>query len=1260
MLSRPRRGSEGNLAPVSEELRPLAVDLWRRVRERVEGQYQQAKLRLDMDEAREALRAEMTQALGLNPETDRMIGFMIGLDLSDAGLAAGPMLQDHMYLISDLSNSDLLVDWLEERVRLEGDKIWPGELLQAIDLSPRTSIFAPDSFNMNRIARLTAPCTSFNVPSLSWYTLDGVRQRLDTPEDRFDRLDWDRVAPQIEATYLLLRRLARDAQFSPAPQIVGQWGFVSGTIVDQAPGEPLPRLPMEGFVCTLLMGQGGGVGKTQSPGWRGNIPGMRRLEFALTGPDGEFVFDFIPGTVEPSAYSDYCRYLLQAFKFDETGATIRALDMMKQGKGTQLKANVQSTTQAPLRAVVFSCREASVYQLEDPRFLLDLANPTILDARRGSVPQRMNYSITEGGMRMLLEPDVRWAAILRAGVTGNRMALLNFAPLEQARNMSAREAIRGFGMSESLPSHPLHVGAWDYYRLDMLRVEEYRKAGITSKAIEEIQARTLELLEAADAALEADDGGEVMRAATAALANEVRAYDAIRALANDVVRAAIFLLLALAPFAFAMERLAYATPRIIRQIVVTGVIFFFMTGILWSFHPAFRISSQPMVIIMAFAIIFMSLLVISMILVKFKTGLDEMRLDRAESSGARSSGIGLAVTALKLGIANMRKRKLRTALTGMAVVLITFALLCFMSTSSYTGSREFSVPNVSSPYTGILIRQPAYRNIDPKALDYIQNILGPDKELSTRYWWQNPHSETWRIILTNPANNKRTDVLAGVGLSPVEGQLSRVSEVCRDWDRFSKTQGVYLPEDVAKQLEAKPGDAILIAGSQFELINVFNPKEFDEKVRGLDGSPLTPTDYTTVGQLERQENLKGNWSQEQLSVELMSGEGLEVSQDLPKMPSDHVIVLPAAWFQQNNLGNLRSIGLRTESFEAARTLAIQLIRRFAFPIYLAAAPGSGDSPEEIAGEVRVMATTPLIARPPKSIFIPLIIAGFIIFNTMLSSIAERKREIYVYTSLGLSPTHVGILFLSEAITYGLMGSIFGYVVGQGLATLLSHYNLLAGITLNYSGTQAIAVMVLVMGVVVVSSLVPAYLAGRLATPGNALIWRVPEPKGDVITDILPFTVTHQTANGTIAFLYEYFAAHREGGIGSFTTDYLHIYESGKGAGGGMSPDRSGKPEPRLGLGGTVWLAPYDLGVRQEFDFSVEDTEDPDVLGLRITLRRGAGQTGNWKRLNKVFLGKLRRQLLGWRNLKPERVMRYIDGVEELRSRGMEVNRHIEV
>ena len=144
-------------------------------------------------------------------------------------------------------------------------------------------------------------------------------------------------------------------------------------------------------------------------------------------------------------------------------------------------------------------------------------------------------------------------------------------------------------------------------------------------------------------------------------------------------------------------------------------------------------------------------------------------------------------------------------------------------------------------------------------------------------------------------------------------------------------------------------------------------------------------------------------------------------------------------------------------------------------------------------------------------------------------------------------------------------------------------------------------------------------------------WKVPEPEGNTIRDILPFTVTKKTANGVIAFLADYFEAHSEGSIGSFSTDELQTFRA---------PDKDGTET--IGIKGTVWLAPYDLSVRQQFVIRTQLAEEQaDVYSIEIELLRGSGQTSSWINLNKTFLSDLRRQLLGWRNLKTQRVLEYI-------------------
>jgi len=172
------------------------------------------------------------------------------------------------------------------------------------------------------------------------------------------------------------------------------------------------------------------------------------------------------------------------------------------------------------------------------------------------------------------------------------------------------------------------------------------------------------------------------------------------------------------------------------------------------------------------------------------------------------------------------------------------------------------------------------------------------------------------------------------------------------------------------------------------------------------------------------------------------------------------------------------------------------------------------------------------------------------------------------------------------------------------------------------------VMLMVLGVVMLSSTVPAYLAGRLAAPASRRTWKVPAPRGETIRDALPFTATAASAPGVLMFLHEYLDAHREGSIGHFSAGELRAFRDGGGQG--------------VGVSATVWLAPYDLGVRQDVRLTIAPAAGgQDVWDIRLELTRGSGRMRNWRSLNRTFIGDLRRQLLGWRKLKPRRIVDYI-------------------
>jgi hypothetical protein len=85
-----------------------------------------------------------------------------------------------------------------------------------------------------------------------------------------------------------------------------------------------------------------------------------------------------------------------------------------------------------------------------------------------------------------------------------------------------------------------------------------------------------------------------------------------------MVYAVVILLILSMPFAFAMERLTIGATTIYRQIAYYLVYFTATFTTLYIVHPAFSLAKSPIVILLAFAIVLMSAIVIYLVMGKFK------------------------------------------------------------------------------------------------------------------------------------------------------------------------------------------------------------------------------------------------------------------------------------------------------------------------------------------------------------------------------------------------------------------------------------------------------------------------------------------------------------------------------------------------------------------------------------------------------------------------------------------------------------------
>ena len=1205
--------------PILEESMPGAIETWQKATDRIEAQLAVQKQRVTFFDNYDRIRSEISEAMGGASEDGRPVPFVFGIDLSDSGSTLGSLVACSHLKMNLAKQARPFTQWLRATMAEDQAAVWdtmagpgaesgvssPARLVAGtVNVDLATGRGKLETYLFGTRASFLSSTASLGPLGVTWATLGGRASRTDTPQDTAARLDWTRLGPQVATTYLVLARLLDDKTFVPAykraERDVNGWRFGRGLIVEESVADTVARTPIEGCLVTL-------VPTKPHPA----APGVRRHEVVLTGPDGRFRFPMLPAKVDGKLKS----HKVQGVVLDERGRIIRGISdrrsMIAGLDSTTVELGAKPEVQA--RVESFECVELDGPEFFDARFLEPLKEGTFMDVRRGGPPKRYQFSLVSGQMSALVERGTQWQVILRAGTTANRMVLLGLDPDLNDSGLSLREGMRtgGFKVGEALPSTPSHISAMDLYTIDEYRRAAFTRAGIENRAIDGLHEETSERLADAEKALADDDGAAFNRATTTALASEIRAYTALRALGDDVMGGAIFLLLLLAPFSVAMERLIFAFPKIGHRLMGSVSIFALMSSILWSFHPAFRITSQPLVIVMAFSILLLSLLVITMIMKKFEKDLEELRAGRAETSGAQTSRGGVIGSAVWLGIANMRKRKLRTALTGTTIALVTFVLLCFSSSSYYRDKRQMALRGVESPYAGLLIHLPGMKTLSPRAASVVENLLGGERNVAARYWLNSP-TPGWRVPLRNPETGLQHGLRGALGLTEHELGLAVPAGFLPNWDQFALGEGCYISETAATGIGVEPGGTVEVCGRELKLLGVFDGPEADRKLRMLNGLSLLPRDLSVLGD-EAQ-------TQGAMEQSLASGGGMEVDRNITPLAGDQVVLLPAS-FVKSLGGKLRNMAVGAESAEDAEETAFSLLKVLSFPVYY----GEGKN-------VNVAVTIPLVPKPPRSLLIPMIIASLIIFNTMLNSVAERKGEIHIYTSLGLAPKHVGVLFLAEAVTYGLMGSICGYVLGQGLAKVLTHFNLMGGITLNYSGSSVIMTMGVVLGVVVLSSIAPAVMASRLATPSKDMKWRVPEPKDDVISDILPFTVSQVTAKGLNAFIHEFMDIHRDGSSGNFTTDDLEILPS--------------TDEIVAGLRATVWIAPYDLGVRQSVRIEIRRA-DEGLCDIHIALGREAGKTGNWWRLNRIFLGDMRRQLLGWRNVAPGKVRELLRLATEL-------------
>ncbi|HEY4157406.1 MAG TPA: FtsX-like permease family protein [Polyangiaceae bacterium] len=756
--------------------------------------------------------------------------------------------------------------------------------------------------------------------------------------------------------------------------------------------------------------------------------------------------------------------------------------------------------------------------------------------------------------------------------------------------------------------------ARDLWELNERRLAQLRARGVTSADLELLHARAKRALDRASR--ESDTPrAEAVRLQSAALSGRV--YGPLRSSMDDLVHAVVALLLLAIPFAFSLERLLLGASTIYGRIAGFAACFLTTFGVLYLIHPGFAIASTPVIVFLAFAIVLLAGLVTYIVMRKFSSELKAIQGHAGRAHTLEVSRAGTTLAAIGMGVSTMRRRPMRTMLTALTVTMLTFTILCFASFSRTVGVRAvYEGPLSAQTPSSALLRKLDYSELVPGALEILQGLEGNGGLLAAQYWLVPKDATAPHFSIARVDTGEAFTVDALMSVSPEE--LKRFPELsaalgdgglAAELAALSRGE-VFLPATTAQLLKLKPGDELALNGHLTRLAGTLSASKL-QRLRNLDGQSLLPVDFQDAATLAQ-------GSQATPSAQSGATPTVDETDRSFVHLSSEQVVLGSSDFVRGLGGTLRAISIYGGQGVEPAALGRRLAEITGLPVWAAGSQGVE----------RLIFTVLSDVSGGFALFVPLLLGGLIVFGTLLGSIADREREIFTFSALGLAPAHVGLLFFAEAAVYAVVGGMGGQILAELvglLAAQLARAGRIEPVSINYSSTNSLVAIGIVMSTVLVSAAYPALRASRAANPGLSRAFRIPKPEGDRLSLIFPFTVSAYDITGVVSYLAEHFRNHDDAGLGDFAASNVALRKTDAGS---------------IELCADLAVAPFDLGVTQHLILTALPSSIPGVDEISLSLERTSGTRDDWYRQNRVFLRGLREQFLLWRTLSVDSVEAY--------------------
>jgi ABC-type antimicrobial peptide transport system permease subunit len=1065
--------------------------------------------------------------------------------------------------------------------------------------------------------------------SWSYVTLKHFALNLETPLDTYERLNWENLWPQLEWIFYSLQRLVNEDKLGDSykPDLEGgviirfgrgsgwHWagfsrihGIAVRYNVTTAGYDPIPGA----LVYIYLKGVDGLTWPTDY--------GYRAMQVVKADENGRFeAFGWgsamYVGTNLPNALN------LDVYVINSTGHILYAPNLGEYG-GRDYPIREKPIEQAevgfednPYRCVAFPCASIYLPLALNPNSLSGGGGIQILDIAH--TPARFFGFATYDGYNLMafLEPGRAFEIVLRQDI-GEPMIILMNLKRPEAQGP-------GFTLSQG---DTIYLTPEDYarqfYYLNYARGGRTAEYGIVSPAAMDRLRTAEKFLEEAQEAYKNLRYDKWLASSMFAWAVVREAWEPSRTVFDEVVRSVIFFFTLLLPFVLVFEKLTTNWESSKWRILTIVVVFIAFSAVFALIHPGFSLASNIFGVLVGFIGGILCVPIVVLLFGEIRATIKRFQAILRGYKVSEVEVVGASTSAISIGVTHMRKRKLRTVMTMFSVSIVVYAIV--MTSSIAPMARYLTIDTGTKPnYEGMLVvlTTPEAAGtgfgtpspLHPELLRIIECDVGSEAIISKRGYFSPsdfPYRGSRYMTIVGP--NGSYDAFTVLGLSPEEYELSLPDNVLLEgrWFESGDLFNCIISAERAKELGIRLGDPELgyvkFGGSEAVKLYVVGIVK-DEVFNAVD-------------------DLWGFYQPVDPRFPLIPGV------KPTKLPiRDYIIVpfrfveefpwsRPEGSFMINPIRmKLYSIVVKFQNTDAMMQYVDRLSNPLSRLYFFVGLPSENKTLMIQRSNLYQVSLTP-------TAFLPTIISSIMLFNVIMGSIYERRREVSVYSSVGLSPMHVALMFLSETFVYAAVASVLGYFGAMITNYLIRSMGVSIGIMTNYASWAVLAAV----GASFLSTTLPGLFtlqtAGRMVTPSLERRWSLKtKPRGDEWTIPLPFRPTAEDAPGIIAFVYDFFKLHE--------AEHAGLPFVAKETSSSKSEDVD---KVLMSVGTKVSLEPYEAGVSQEVWVDVVIPRGRSVADVSVRLHRLTGTLEDWERFNYRFVDGIRKHLLLWRGLPPEK------------------------